>query len=126
MHNKTLFKYFYLYLLLLFCICYIIVTSSKRRNPQGFEGHSHKKENKNLKSTLSDPIGPPSNDLPPHSPLLASLSDANNTHKINANNKTINPLQPHKSKAHSKRARNRSLEMVIDDEKADSSPSRSR
>ena len=104
----------------------MIVTSSKRRNPQGFEGHSHKKENKNLKSTLSDPIGPPSNDLPPHSPLLASLSDANTTHKTIANNKTINPMQPHKSKAHSKRARNRSLEMVIDDEKADSSPSRSR
>merc|ERR1712228_224230 len=74
-------------------------------------------DNKNLKSTLSDPIGPPSNDLPPHSPLLASLSDANNPHKINANNKTINLMQPHKSKAHSKRARNRSLEMVIDDER---------
>ena len=104
----------------------MIATNSKRRNPQGFEGHSHKKENKSLKSTLSDPIGPPSNDMPPHSPLLASLSDANNTHKTNANNKTINPMQPQKSKAHSKRARNRSLEMVIDDEKADSSPSRSR
>ena len=104
----------------------MIAISSKRRNPQGFEGHSHKKENKNLKSTLSDPIGPPSNDLPPHSPLLASLSDANNAHNINANNKTMIPMQPHKSKAHSKRARNRSLEMVIDDEKADSSPSRSR
>ena len=101
----------------------------KRRNPNGFEPqHSSKHENKTLKvSRAPDSSEAASNELQHHNPIIIQTTSDVNTKKTSINSKTLTyGSSTQKNKAHSKRARNRSLEMVIDDDKADSSPSRSR
>ena len=110
----------------IFYLCFEILASNvKRRNPNGFESLTNKIENKALKPEATENDGVTSNEHQPHNPYIASASEGN-SNKNHFNSKTLTYGNTHKSKAHSKRARNRSLEMVIDDDKADSSPSRSR
>ena len=97
----------------------------KKRNPNGFEPLSKKYENKSLISTTAENVGVATNEQHHLVPQIPNTSDASSNGN-NANSKASKSSGNHQSKAHSKRARNRSLEMVIDDEKADSSPSRSR
>ena len=101
--------------------------SSKRRTHHGFDQRvGNKHETKNTKNTVTENDVISANEQQHHnSPYLPTASDAN-VNKDNTNSKTLNFGSAHKSKARDKRARNRSLEMVIDDDKADSSPSRSR
>ena len=103
------------------------VSSSKRRTPHGFDPRvGNKHEVKTSKNTVTESDVISANELQHHnSPYVSNVSDANLT-KDNVNSKTLTYSSAHKSKSHAKRARNRSLEMVIDDDKADSSPSRSR
>ena len=97
----------------------------KKRNPNGFEPLNKKYENKILISGTTETVGIPTNEQHHHVLQTTKTSDASSTTN-NTISKAITCSGNHQSKAHSKRARNRSLEMVIDDEKADSSPSRSR
>ena len=101
--------------------------SSKRRTHHGFDQRvGNKHETKNTKNTVTENDVISANEQQHHnSPYLSTASDAN-VNKDSSNSKTLNFGSAHKSKARDKRARNRSLEMVIDDDKADSSPSRSR
>ena len=101
--------------------------SSKRRTHHGFDQRvGNKHETKTTKNTVTENDVISANEQQHHnSPYLPTASDAN-VNKDNMNSKTLNFSSAHKSKARDKRARNRSLEMVIDDDKADSSPSRSR
>ena len=105
----------------------VLAPNTKRRNPNGFEQRGvNKHEGKSLKPTVTENDVISANEQQHHnSPYLQTASDAN-VNKDKVNSKTLTYGSERKSKAHSKRARNRSLEMVIDDDKADSSPSRSR
>ena len=105
----------------------VLAPNTKRRNPNGFEQRGvNKHEGKSLKPTVTENDVISANDQQHHnSPYLQTASDAN-VNKDKVNSKTLTYGSERKSKAHSKRGRNRSLEMVIDDDKADSSPSRSR
>ena len=103
----------------------IPVTHIKKRNPNGFEPISNKYDDKCAIPTTTVRTTGVLIEMSHPSTQVPNTSDAS-IKSMRTNMKTIPYTGTHQSKAHSKRARNRSLEMVLDDEKADSSPSRSR